>query len=787
MSLDLFWILILILTSSQFSTLEIFGDSTEVFDSGDISIISGEFQKRAFIPNAVHDTFLIDGAQAFLGNINGGERVCLECEDSIGEVLVFRNDSGSWQLQQRITRTLSPVKDQEFGWNLSKHGDKLLISTHHNSFYLYEEMNKNWQLSQVFQDNVGWVPTLDFGGGGGVIVAYARALVRQPSGIQDWQYLQLYNQTSGNWEINQYLYNNAQRTLWNGVAYGDDEIAVHENGNWIFAGTEGQGVVVFHKQGDQWTIAQRITAPETDGFDSDGFGRSFDVDGDDLVISRDAFERDGAVYCYSLIGSSWEFQEVIKPIESPVTSGGGNFGRDVSIKNGRMIIGRPWTRIQNFSLQVENEGAVYLYDKRADGRWNLIQCLNADEVQSQVNSKLRVSAFGLQVDIDSKQVLVGARQTDSERLNSGQPGYRVVGYILELEGDHSENSVSSSVVQKVDRLSSEDFTVRFTETVTLTAVERADNLAGPWQSVVLPSTPLSGINEYSFPIDQNGSAQFYRIVTTNDSPSDGQEPSATIPDPVLEMVPIPAGTFLMGSPSGDQDARIEEFPQTEVTISFPFWMSRTEVTRQQYEAVMGTNPSSLTQTNPNNPVVGVDWFAAVEFCRRLTERERVSGKLLEGHEYHLPTEAQWEYACRAGSSSRFSYGDDLATQDLDQYAWCGENWFGGHPHPVAQKLPNPWGLYDMHGNVAEWCLDYYSDYQGGELVDPVGIVPSDMRIFRSGSWNYPGRECRSANRFALKPSQSIFFVGFRPALVPDSGNLIEIETNVPDGGDFVVP
>lgn len=231
-----------------------------------------------------------------------------------------------------------------------------------------------------------------------------------------------------------------------------------------------------------------------------------------------------------------------------------------------------------------------------------------------------------------------------------------------------------------------------------------------------------------------------------------------------EWAYMPPGTFTMGSSEGESDRDGDEGPQTEVTLTSGFWMGRYEVTQRQYLAVMGTNPSYYTG-DLDRPVERVTWDDAVNYCAALTAQERATGRLPDGWEYRLPTEAQWEYACRAGTTTQFSYGDDPAYAQLADYGWYDAN-SGSQTHPVGQKLPNPWGLYDMHGNVWEWCLDFYEDsLPGGSVADPVGPSSGSSRVYRGGCWEFPGQMCRSADRRRGAPSLTDRTLGFRVAAV----------------------
>ncbi len=213
----------------------------------------------------------------------------------------------------------------------------------------------------------------------------------------------------------------------------------------------------------------------------------------------------------------------------------------------------------------------------------------------------------------------------------------------------------------------------------------------------------------------------------------------------MEFVLIPAGTFEMGSTKGDKD----EQPVHTVTISKPFYMGKYEVTQAQWQEIMGSNPS-LFQGDGSRPVEQV-WFDVVQdFIGKLNAKE---GK----NHYRLPTEAEWEYAARAGTTTAYSFGDDAA--QLGEYAWYKDN-ASGQTHPVGQKKPNAWGLYDMHGNVWEWVQDWYQRYSPEAVTDPQGPQSGTHRSRRGGAWNNFAKICRSANRYSVAGFRDDF-LGFR--------------------------
>jgi formylglycine-generating enzyme required for sulfatase activity len=224
----------------------------------------------------------------------------------------------------------------------------------------------------------------------------------------------------------------------------------------------------------------------------------------------------------------------------------------------------------------------------------------------------------------------------------------------------------------------------------------------------------------------------------------------------MKLVLIPPGEFLMGSPMSESDACHAERPWHRVRITNPFYLGVTEVTQEQYERVTGANPSHFK--GAQLPVETVSWEDAMEFCRKLSG---LSAEWTAGRVYRLPTEGEWEYGCRAGSTTRYYFGEDASM--LGDYAWYAGN-SGGQTHPVGQKKPNGWGLYDMHGNVSEWCSDWYSDYSLTSVSDPTGPASGVVRVDRGGGMRSFARRSRSASRLSFAPSS--LALGFRVAYSP---------------------
>ena len=262
----------------------------------------------------------------------------------------------------------------------------------------------------------------------------------------------------------------------------------------------------------------------------------------------------------------------------------------------------------------------------------------------------------------------------------------------------------------------------------------------------------------------------YGVVSEEPIPSEPQvDPNTPKSDPnslkektidmgngiIMEFVLIPAGEFDMGSPPTERYRDNDEGPVHRVKISRPFYMGKYEVTQEQYYVIAKSKPSRFKEEG--RPIENVSWNQANRFCKKLSE--------IKGGSYRLPTEAEWEYACRAGCQSRFYFGDDPNNSQIEQYAWHSKN-SDSATHPVGEKKPNSFGLYDMYGNVWEWCGDWYAaDYYHHSItVDPIGPLYAKSRVYRGGGWYRSARNCRSANRSGLEPYYIRNHIGFRVLL-----------------------
>jgi len=274
---------------------------------------------------------------------------------------------------------------------------------------------------------------------------------------------------------------------------------------------------------------------------------------------------------------------------------------------------------------------------------------------------------------------------------------------------------------------------------------------------------LSNVRQFLFnhPDKTNPPAVLYldNVRFTSDPVAESGPPVPgdpwTVPSVDLDMLWCKRGTFLMGSPE-DEKGRRDDETQRQVTLTQGFWLGETEVTQEQWEKVMGTAPSHFK--GANLPVENVSWKGATVFCEKLTERERKAGRLPDGWVYALPTEAQWEYACRAGTTTAYSFGDTMTGKQAN---------FGntvGKTTVVGKYLSNAWGFHDMHGNLWELCRDNHGDYASGPVSDPTGPVKGVSRVARGGCWHPDTRGARSAGRAVLGPQYIGISLGFRLSL-----------------------
>jgi len=257
-----------------------------------------------------------------------------------------------------------------------------------------------------------------------------------------------------------------------------------------------------------------------------------------------------------------------------------------------------------------------------------------------------------------------------------------------------------------------------------------------------------------------------RLRATPTGASAVPEPFASWSSTNLQgLVWIHPGEFLMGSPYDEVGRDPDEGPQRQVVIPHGFWIGKCEVTQAEYEKVMGTNPSNSNE-DPSLPVERVNWFEAMDYCGRLTRLAEADGWLPKGYAFRLPTEAEWEYCCHADTTNAFSSGSDVSDARLSLFAWFTRNSdFGSKP--VGTRQPNPWGLFDMHGNVWEWCLDRWEGVvQGNRFTNNPAPATGGLRVARGGSWLYDAKACRCANRDDYNPANRCSDIGFRVVLAP---------------------
>lgn len=333
-----------------------------------------------------------------------------------------------------------------------------------------------------------------------------------------------------------------------------------------------------------------------------------------------------------------------------------------------------------------------------------------------------------------------------------------------------------------------------------------------WIGISLPSRiePIKWAREYDVP-----KPAYVELVSSDDvSEEETSTPTAeevSLPkigenwtvqlskDTTLEMIYIPPGTFKMGNPVNSGDKLFNE-RQHKVTLTKGFWIGKYEVTQKQWKSIFKIPREQIEGYGDDCPVHRIDWYEANEFCRRLNQREIKAGRLPHNYRYVLPTEAQWEYACRAGSTTSlnngkdftgvykerfhgfgetlaelgFSFGNGKWTDcpNLNEIAWWRNN-SNKRVHLVGQKKPNAWGLYDMHGNVTEWCADKYIARYPKQTVDPIGSYPLEKRLLYDqfecrvlkGGCFVDAEECSQSSRFGNMAGGGFFYIGFRLALV----------------------
>jgi sulfatase modifying factor 1 len=250
-----------------------------------------------------------------------------------------------------------------------------------------------------------------------------------------------------------------------------------------------------------------------------------------------------------------------------------------------------------------------------------------------------------------------------------------------------------------------------------------------------------------------GGFLFFKSRSSSPQPTPGKP--WTVPTGSIEMFWCKPGAFMMGSPENEKDRKVDE-TRHEVTFTKGFYLGKYEVTQAQWTEVMETNPSEFA--GDDLPVEMVSWKDAMEFCEKLTEIERASGQIPDGWKYRLPTEAQWEYACRAGTTTVYAFGDKITTKQANFDKTLGKT------TNIGKYPANAWGFHDMHGNIREWCLDWHNPFAKGSMRDPQGPADGSYRVGRGGCWDYDGRDVRSADRSRHAPDARGSDLGFRLSL-----------------------
>lgn len=334
----------------------------------------------------------------------------------------------------------------------------------------------------------------------------------------------------------------------------------------------------------------------------------------------------------------------------------------------------------------------------------------------------------------ARAILASGRVTACIVLTAGS-GYTSVPIVL-IDAPPAEVELEIELIPKI----------KFkTGRQNLSTVQWSSNTSGPWFEL----TNFISTDDGTTLIDPTPGTlrRFYKAYPKQVGPEPGVPPG---------FVWIAPGNFVRGSPQNEQGRGVNEGQHT-VVLTQGFWLADHEVTQEEYEQVTGNNPSFF-KGYPYRPVDQVSWIEAVAYCQKLTERDRQANRITERQTYRLPTEAEWEYAARAGTTG-MRYGE------LNEVAWYNLN-SGRQTNPVKLKVPNAWGLYDMLGNVWEWCSDWYGTYPSGIITDPTDISSTrDYKIFRGGSCNSDDKTARSAVRSGHTPGYKANDVGFRVALI----------------------
>lgn len=426
------------------------------------------------------------------------------------------------------------------------------------------------------------------------------------------------------------------------------------------------------------------------------------------------------------------------------------FGVSVSLHDRFALIGAPRATAGGIKA-----GSAYIFDADSGGQLGKLIPPDGDSDDE----------FGRSVSIGGVAVLIGSRWDDDKGLSSGS-AYLFANPIGEL------SLTVSADLQGIALQAPAGVSVQ---------IEGTDELATPSWTPLTMLTGTGSLVSWEDPLKATRPQYFYRAVTTGTGGDSGaEEPEDqsyqlgqdfVLPGIDLEMVAIEPGSFTMGSPDDEQDRGYNEGPPTQVTLSAPYWIGRFELTRAQWKTIMGYLPIG-NDGDDQMPVANVGLSDVSTFFRRLNDI--YSDPLPMGYRFDLPSEAQWEYACRAGTTTRFSFGDDLDNASLHLYGNfcdqdCNRPWRAsafndgyGTVAPVGSYLPNPWGLFDMHGNLGEWCADdFFGTYDSGSSVtDPFG---ERSKIYRGGNFLDLAAASRSASR-RFSAFSSGAMIGFRVAL-----------------------